>query len=566
MLGTQSGGLLVLSLIVPLSAFAQTSPPPSPLAPPAPLPATLPVPVSPPASILIAPAATSIAADGTTAIVATLRKADGSLYDGPPVNVTFVSACGLANLSHLDDAVPSAGGIAAATYQANGCKGPDSITASLPAAPGLHATTTITVTTASALTPKATLGRAMFFDVGLSAAGNVACASCHAPSLNYESPNGTFVPVAGATGDVVGFRTAPEAAYTSLFPRFTWLQTPPNPNLPAGRLGTPRRGLMWDGRAATLADQAQGPFTGPHEMANADASAVLRKFLARPYVGDYAAIYGPVNAASDPAVVLANMADAISFFEREDKSLTPFSSKFDAIGAGLVTPTAQETNGAALFQDPAKGACAGCHNSLGAQQQAPGPQLFSDLSYRVLGIPRNWALPYNNDDQAVVAFNKIGLSSLMNGANLGSPNHRYFDLGVCGPFRTDSLLDPGLCGAFRVPSLRNVAIKRSYFHNGVFTALPQVINFYMTRDVNPALLYRKADGSPDVAFNDLPAIYLGNLERRPPFTPLRNGQPRLTASEVQDVITFLCTLTDGFDPQNPDAYRLPAQCRAAVRP
>lgn len=50
---------------------------------------------------------------------------------------------------------------------------------------------------------------------------------------------------------------------------------------------------------------------------------------------------------------------------------------------------------------------------------------------------------------------------------------------------------------------------------------------------------------------------------RPPFTPVAGG--RLSATEVQDLVAFLCTLTDGFDPKTPAGYRLPAQCSAAVR-
>ena len=52
-----------------------------------------------------------------------------------------------------------------------------------------------------------------------------------------------------------------------------------------------------------------------------------------------------------------------------------------------------------------------------------------------------------------------------------------------------------------------------------------------------------------------------------PYTPptFSGGQaPTLTSQEIDDVVAFLCTLTDGFDPNNPSAYKVPAQCAAGA--
>jgi len=51
------------------------------------------------------------------------------------------------------------------------------------------------------------------------------------------------------------------------------------------------------------------------------------------------------------------------------------------------------------------------------------------------------------------------------------------------------------------------------------------------------------------------------------FTPPTCGggqSPTLSADDINAVITFLCTLTDGFDPEHPSAYALPVQCQAAI--
>ena len=78
--------------------------------------------------------------------------------------------------------------------------------------------------------------------------------------------------------------------------------------------------------------------------------------------------------------------------------------------------------------------------------------------------------------------------------------------------------------------------------------------------------YIAADGSPDLyQYNDLPVAFDANVNiGEIPYTPptFAGGQaPTLTAAEIDDVIAFLCTLTDGYDPNNPGAYNIPAQCQ-----
>jgi hypothetical protein len=49
-----------------------------------------------------------------------------------------------------------------------------------------------------------------------------------------------------------------------------------------------------------------------------------------------------------------------------------------------------------------------------------------------------------------------------------------------------------------------------------------------------------------------------------PSNRVLGDQPALDPDEINDMITFLCTFTDGYDPKNPDALVLPAQCQAAA--
>lgn len=521
---------------------------------------------SPATALTLAATVPSLAADGTTAVVAQLRTATGALYSGTDVTINFTSRCVTAGQANLDTSAVARGGTAAITYQPAGCTGTDKITATL-AGSTIQASTSIAVSSTAALSPKAALGKALFFDKALSASGAVACASCHAPSNHYLAPNASATQPGGIAGQAVGFRSAPSAAYAALATPFRFLsqtnQQGSVDNGANGKLGTPRGGVMWDGRASDVFLQATGPFVAPHEMANAGATAVRDKLLTRPYLSAFNALFGTTTAASPADIVLSNMASAIGQFETEDRSFMPFNSKFDAVQAGAASFSAQEANGQLMFFDSRKGACVGCHTPFSQARIAQAPAMFTDAAYRVIGVPRNWSLPYNVDATAATALGGLGLGGLLNGSALGSPDHAFYDLGFCGPFRTDSLLDATLCGAFRTPGLRNIGLKGSYFHNGAFGSLGQVLGFYLNRDTNPQFVYRKVDGSADIRYNDLPLQFQNNVVVRPPFTAA-NG-PRLSATETQDLISFLCTLTDGYDPRNPGAYRQSPQCSAVVR-
>ncbi|MFZ5843452.1 MAG: cytochrome-c peroxidase [Pseudomonadota bacterium] len=531
-------------------------------------PETTPDPVEPSLNetLLLSAVHTSLSADGITGVHATLLNADGSAYTSVGDElIAFESSCVTQGLAQMAPQALIQHGIASVSYQPEGCETSDTITARYSRdGASITATLALTLTGESALSAKAQLGKTLFFDKALSASGTLSCAGCHAPEKSYFSPQITDTPIGGIDDTSVGFRSAPSAAYTSILPAFAF--TPAGgPPLPAGVQGVPRGGVMWDGRASDIRAQAQGPFTGPHEMANRDNAEVQQRLLSRPYLAQFTALYGAIASTSDADVTVANMADAIAAFEREDKSFTALNSKFDAVQAGLASFTEQEANGMALFFDVNKAGCGRCHNTLLPGMPANAPQLFSDNAYHVLAVPRNHDLPYNDDTQVDPALGALGLLSLKNGAGLGQPDHAYYDLGFCGPFRTDATLDAPLCGAFRTPSLRNVAVKESYFHNGAFHTLREAIDFYLHRDREPARFYLRADGSPDQIYNDLPLQFHSNVDRAPPFAPGTNGAERLTEPEIDDLIAFLCTLTDGYDPASPDAYRLPAQCRQAMR-
>jgi cytochrome c peroxidase len=91
--------------------------------------------------------------------------------------------------------------------------------------------------------------------------------------------------------------------------------------------------------------------------------------------------------------------------------------------------------------------------------------------------------------------------------------------------------------------LRNVTLRRAFFHNGVFHRLEQVLEFYAERDTAPAKWYAKVDGHV-APFDDLPPELHKNVNREGPFGGKPGGAPALGKGEMRDILAFLATLTD----------------------
>jgi len=437
------------------------------------------------------------------------------------------------------------------------------------------------------LSAAAEAGQALFFDTSLSASGRQSCGTCHVPALAFTADpttdHGLPVPLGGPNMDLPGFRNTPSLVYASFTPPFF---------LAGG--STPTGGFFRDGRASSLAVQAEQPFVSSFEMGNHDAGEVRARLEASAATLElFVAAYGE-DALADPDTVLADIGLAIAAFETEAPEFHPFSSKYDAWLRGEAQLTASELAGLALFNNPGKGNCTACHPS--SPQAYSEHPLFTDFTYDNVGVPRNWQIP-ENLPSPVSPIDGVALGYLPPMVNVPSDaEYAYYDLGLCGPFappandpnpRPSFFTTPSLCGLFKVPTLRNVAITAPYFHNGVFSTLREVIEWYVTRDINnntannpnpvPAgpngnpyapsgSFYVTASGAPDLyEYNDLPALFDANVNiGEVPYTPptFGGGQaPTLSAQEIDQVVAFLCTLTDGYDPANPSAYQVPAQCQ-----
>jgi len=359
------------------------------------------------------------------------------------------------------------------------------------------------------------LGRSLFFDPSLSASGKMACATCHDPRHAYSPANGAPVQRGGIDGKHPGRRAVPSLTYTQSVPPFAEhvFDSDEDESVDQGPVG----GRTWDGRAQSAHEQARLPLLSPDEMANASAEAVVAKVRAARYAARFRAAFG-AHVLEDPALAFKAILMSLETFEQSPEVFYPYSSKYDAYlrRQGVLSP--EEQRGLEAFNDPARGNCARCHPS--AIRAGAFPQ-FTDFGYAALGVPRNSAIPAN--------------------ARAG-----YFDLGLCGPLRTDLERVAAYCGLFRTPSLRNVALKRSFFHNGFAHRLDDAVRFYAERDIAPEKWYSRSPAGEVLKFDDLPLRYQANVERQPPLDRQRGQRPRLSAGDVRDIVAFLATLTDGY--------------------
>ena len=391
------------------------------------------------------------------------------------------------------------------------------------------------------LSAMATLGEKMFFDIALSASGKQSCASCHDPKTAYAPNNALAVQLGGPHLDLPGFRAVPSLGYMNTTPVFevgpeslfevegqqagavartTTGQSKADMAAQAMANPVPEGGFFWDGRADTLEEQPAGPLLSPFEMANADAPTVVAKLKAAPYAADFAALFGSTFFDNVP-MAMSEASFALARYETEDPDFHFFSSKYDAYLRGKATLTDDEMAGLKLFEDPKKGNCSSCHlDQITPDGQFP---VFTDFEYEALAVPRNPTIPANADP-------------------------RFFDLGICGPTRDDTYAHQAAnCALFKTPTLRNVATRHAFFHNGVFNNLDDVLHWYVERDTNPEKFYpHSGDGSVQT-FNDVPPQYRGNVDViDAPFNRHPGDKPALNDHEIDQIIAFLNTLTDGY--------------------
>ncbi|MGH7115731.1 MAG: cytochrome-c peroxidase [Stellaceae bacterium] len=400
------------------------------------------------------------------------------------------------------------------------------------------------------LSAMARLGRDLFFDPRLSSSGRLSCASCHSPQHAYGPPGDLPAMFGGRALGRQGVRAAPSLMYLERQPNFSIgpeneenegvsvssmaapgqhsaraQKTAGDTAVTAANL-VPQGGLFWDGRVDTLQRQAVFPLLSRFEMDGGSIAEVAARLRRARYAPLFVQLFGG-SIFADPRMIVDEAMFAVGRYQIEDRHFHPYTSKYDFWLEGKARLSPAELRGYLLFNDPRKADCGGCHlDEPGAEGLPP---LFTDHQYEALGVPRNEALAANRD-----------------------PSH--FDLGVCGPYRTDMASQTRYCGLFATPTLRNVAARHVFFHNGVYHSLRQVLDFYDFRDTDPEKIYPRDQGGRIEKFNDIPPVYRSNVDTiDPPFDRKPGEPPAMSAADEQNIIAFLQTLSDGFRccPANP---------------
>lgn len=348
------------------------------------------------------------------------------------------------------------------------------------------------------------LGRKMFFDPGLSEPPGTSCASCHEPARAFSGTNGSKNGLAqGSRPGHFAARNTPSVLYLKFVKRFHyhWEEDMPLPDAFGG--------FFWDGRADSISSLVRQPLLNPDEMNNRDLTQLAHKLEQASYAADFRHAF--LSAAADPERVADSAGAALEAFLLSPE-MAPFSSRYDAYVRGEARLSPTEMRGLALFKDRQKGNCLRCHR-LDDSSADPARSLFTDYGFEVVGVPRNRLAPP---------------------AGTARP-----DLGLCErKGATKAAAEARFCGAFRTPSLRNVAVRKSFMHNGAFSNLRDVVAFYSTRDTAPGHWY------PEERFDDLPLEYrqFVNTDFAPYSTV--NGVPRLDDADIDALVAFLQTLTD----------------------
>jgi cytochrome c peroxidase len=243
------------------------------------------------------------------------------------------------------------------------------------------------------------LGRWLFYDTRLSADGTISCATCHRPENAFSEPT----PVSTGIGGQKGTRKAPSflnQAWT-LYPHF-----------------------FWDGRAASLEEQALGPIANPIEMGNTHAAMLQTLQSIEAYKPYFQEAFGSEQITKE------RVAKVIADYERTCMS---GNSAWDRWRKNKDESAVSEAvkKGDELFFG--KAACNQCH--LG--------QNLTDSLFHNLGI--GW------DPQA----------------------REFRDVGRFAVSRAEEDM-----GAFKTPGLRDVSRHPPYMHDGSVATLREAVEHY----------------------------------------------------------------------------------------
>ena len=267
------------------------------------------------------------------------------------------------------------------------------------------------------ITPaKVELGKQLYFDPRLSKDGTVSCNSCHNVMSNGTDNRAVS---AGINGQLGG-RSAPTVWNSGL-----------------------HSVQFWDGRAATLEDQAKGPLTNPIEMGMPSHEAVIDRIKKIPgYVSQFEKVFGKGGVTID------NLAKAIATYERT--LVTPDSPLDRYLKGNEKALSAQQVRGMKTVMEVG---CVACHTGINLNGANLEP-----------GVGNYQKFPTFTENEYVKKYEFLK------------------DKG-----RSNVTKDEGDDHFWRVPTWRNVALTAPYFHNGAVKTLPEAVRVMAKVQLNKDL-------------------------------------------------------------------------------
>lgn len=275
---------------------------------------------------------------------------------------------------------------------------------------------------------KIELGRQLYFDKRLSADNTVSCADCHHPDEGYARQTQFGVGIGGQEGG----RNSP-VSYNRIL----------------------SGAQFWDGRAASLEEQAVGPIANPIEMGNTHEAAVDTVKKIEGYRTQFAKIF-------DDGVTIGNIGKAMATFER---AIVTGPSPYDFYEPVRAMQVA--------FKDDLE--------DLDALKE-DDPDLYDDYMAKLKASEEHPLSDSAKRGREIFFTAKGSCTACHVGANLA--DEKYHNLGIgmdkeepdLGRFTVTG--DDKDRGAFKTPTVRNVALTAPYMHDGSLKTLEEVVEWY----------------------------------------------------------------------------------------
>jgi cytochrome c peroxidase len=270
---------------------------------------------------------------------------------------------------------------------------------------------------------KIELGRQLYFDERISSDNTISCASCHDPNQGFGAHTQFGIGVQGKLGG----RNSP-VSYNRIL----------------------SKAQFWDGRAATLEDQAVGPIANAIEMGNTHESCTACIAGIPGYKLQFERIF-------EDGVTIANVGKALATFER---AIVTGPAPFDAYDALAKFEKVFADDLESLDEEP----------ELNAK--------YTALKEQASNMPMS-----ESAQRGMVLFaKKANCAACHAGANF--TDEQYHNLGVgmeaekpdLGRFEVTK--EDKDRGAFKTPTLRNVAMSPPYMHDGSQKTLAEVVEWY----------------------------------------------------------------------------------------